>query len=237
MGSRKMEPEELEDHKRLNPKSKKTTIEAWPGQLATTYIEETRMEIELGRSLTSETTSHPTSWGQLVERMAFNLLGIDYILCSKDTIKHKTIPHYAGSPDCVKFDEGGTVVDLKSPFTLKSFITFARCKTITEVREKHDDGEKYYWQLLSNSILTDSKYCELIFFVPYQSQLQTIRDMASNVEIDQKRYAWIFFAEDNELPWLYEGGKYHNMYVIRWEAPKADKELLISRIKQANKLL
>lgn len=209
------------------------------GKPALTYIEEKNMERKLGRSLTSESNARPTTWGQLVEKRAFELLGTEYRLCSSETIEHPTLPEYwAGSPDLIKFDEGQTVVDIKCPYTLKSFCQFADCKTIEDIRDKHPDGEDYYWQLISNAILTNSKYAELIIYCPYKSELEEIRDLAANVDgASQNRFAWVGFAEDKELPYLLDGGYYENLNIIRFEVSEGDKNLLTAIVENASKLL
>lgn len=127
--------------------------------------------------------------------------------------------------------------DIKCPFTLKSFCNFADCKTIEEVREKHDSGENYFWQLVSNAILTGAKWAELIFYVPYQDELSEIRDMASNYEGDQNKVAWIQWATDEDLPYLIKGGHYKNLNVIQFEVTEADKAALTERVIAAGKLL
>lgn len=208
------------------------------GKPALTYIAEKNMERRLGRSLSIESNARPLTWGKMVERRAFDILGTEYKLCSADTIPHKehgTI--WSGSPDLVKFDEGRTVVDIKCPITLKSFCQFADCTTIDQVREGHPDGDDYYWQLVSNAILTNSKYAELIVYCPYQSELKEIREMASNYEGDQNKVAWINWSGDDDLPYLPDGGYYKNLNVIRFEVPKNDKDLLTEKVLAAGKLL
>ena len=125
------------------------------GKPALTYIEEKNFERKLGRSLTSEITARATSWGKLLEkRVLEELLGIDYRPSSAESIVHHVYGDiWAGSPDAQKYDEGGTIVDIKSTYTIKSFCQFAECETIEDVRENHPDGEDYYWQLVSNAIL------------------------------------------------------------------------------------
>src|SRR6267154_5796646 len=175
------------------------------GQPALTYIEEKNFERRLGRSIESESSARPLSWGKLVEGRVFDLLGLEYQLVSKETIAHPTISYWAGSPDANKFDEGKTVIDIKSPITLKSFCQLvdplykdlSGMDAINYVRNEHKDGDKYYWQLVSNSILTESKFAELIVYCPYQSELQPIRDRASHMD-DPKQYQfiWINNASD-----------------------------------------
>ena len=209
------------------------------GKPALTYIEEKNFERKLGRSLTSETTARATSWGKLLEkRVLEELLGIDYRPSSAESIVHHVYGDiWAGSPDAQKYDEGGTIVDIKSTYTLKSFCQFAECETIEDVRENHPDGEDYYWQLVSNAIITNSKYAELIVYCPYQSELQSIRDLAANIDGEQKNYYWIFTANDNELPYLKDNGFYKNVITFRFEVSENDKNLLTEKVLAASALL
>ena len=209
------------------------------GKPALTYIEEKNFERKLGRSLTSETTARATSWGKLLEkRVLEELLGIDYRPSSAESIVHHVYGDiWAGSPDAQKYDEGGTIVDIKSTYTIKSFCQFAECETIEDVRENHPDGEDYYWQLVSNAIITNSKYAELIVYCPYQSELQSIRDLAANIDGEQKNYYWIFTANDNELPYLKDNGFYKNVITFRFEVSENDKNLLTEKVLAASALL
>jgi len=208
------------------------------GAPALTYIEEKRMEKRLGRSLNTEISAKPTSWGKLVENRVFELLGLEYKLSSQETFVHPAVGNWSGSPDGNKFDEGKTVFDIKSPWTMKSFCQLADSKTIEELRENHKEGDTYYWQLVSNAILTDSKFAELIVYCPYKSELEAIREYARNYDgADQNKFAFINWAQDNELPFLMEGGHYKNLNIIRFEVPQADKDLLTEKVIAAGRLL
>lgn len=204
------------------------------GVPALTYIEEKNMERRLGRSLTTEVDARATTWGKTLERFAFEQLGFDYDLCSQDSIVHPTIPFWTGTPDVRKPNSVG---DIKCPLTLKSFcglvdqiIANQPELTIECIRENHSDGEKYFWQLVSNAILTDSEYAELIVFCPYQSQLPEIKLMADDVY-------WIANAEDHDLPYLIDGGYYSNINVIRLHVTQADKDRLTECVLRAGEYL
>ncbi len=211
------------------------------GVPALTYIEERNMALRLGRSLTTETNARPTTWGKCLEPLAFQKLGFDYELVSDVTITHPDIPYWCGSPDIVVIsspnDRTGRVGDIKCPQTLKSFCQFVDCmdapNPIEAIRANHSSGEQYYWQLVSNAILTNSDFAELIIYVPYRSDLDEIRLTAS----DNKAFKWIEYADDYELPWLIEGGHYQDLNVIRFHVPQSDKDLLTNAVIEAGKLL
>lgn len=217
------------------------------GKPCLTYISERNMERKLGRSLEVESNARPLVWGRVMESYCFNLLGTEYKLASQETITHPEIPYWSGSSDGNKFDEGKTVFDIKMPITLKSFCQLVEplykvpalegIEAINYIRENHKDGEKYYWQLVSNAILTNSKYAELIVCVPYLSELETIREIVRNFDGNQNPLAWIVFAEDNELPYLKDNGFYKSLNVIRFEVPEVDKLNLKYKVLEAGKLL
>lgn len=216
------------------------------GAAALTYIEETNFERRLGRSLTDEVNARPLTWGKLIEGRVFEILPMDYILSSTETVRHQTIPYWSGSKDGLKYDEGKTVIDIKSPITLKSFCQLVQplydgltgMDAMNAIRDNHKDGEKYYWQLVSNSILDNCKYAELIVYMPYESEIPDIKMMAQNVEPqDLSKHYWIAMANDSELPFIKDGGYYKNINIIRFEVPEEDKELLTNAVLKAGKLL
>jgi hypothetical protein len=208
------------------------------GKPALTYIEECNMERRLLRSVCDDVTARPLSWGLLVENIAFEKLGMEYTLTSQETDQHPTIPYWSGSRDGMKLDEGKTVIDIKCPMTLKSFCTLADCQTIEEIRDNHKDGEKYYWQLVSNAIINDCKFAELIVYMPYKKELDEIRELAQNMPQEYLyKFFWIANGNDEELPHLLENGHYKNINIIRFEVPQSDKDFLTERVLEAGKLL
>lgn len=237
MGSRDMTEEELYDYKKNFPKSRKKTIESWPGTAAKTFIEECNMERRLGRSLMSDTNSKPTSWGSLCENHVFALLGLEYSTISKQTITHPDYAFWVGTPDSICYGQENTVVDIKCPFTLKSFCQFVDSWErggITAIRETHNDGEKYYWQIVSNACLTGCNWGELIIYAPYQSELIPIQKLA---EFTDGKTRWVFYTNDNELPWIPENGHYKNINKFRFPIPEEDKKALEERVKIAGEKL
>ena len=211
------------------------------GKPALAYIEEKHFERKLGKSLSSDNDSKACSWGSLLEGYVFDQMGMEYKLCSTETIGHPEIECWKGSPDGEKFDEGKTVFDIKCPYTLKAFcqlIDYWQEGGMDAIRAEYRDGEKYYWQIVSNACLTGARYGELIVFVPYQSELEAIRELARNYDGEkQHRFRWIDLAADDEMPHLLDGGHYKNLNTMRFEIPLTDKQLLTERVKDASKLL
>jgi hypothetical protein len=216
------------------------------GSTAFTYIRETNMERRLGRSLEDEKTAKPLTWGKFLESRVFGLLGLDYTLSSQETDQHPTIKFWSGSKDGLKHDEGKTVTDIKCPLTLKSFCQLVDplydgltgMDAINKIRERHKNGDKYYWQLVSNSIINNTRFAELIVYMPYHSELEDIKVEAQQVEAqDLSKHYWIAMASEDELPYLNDGGFYKNLNIIRFEVPQEDKDYLTERVTAAGKLL
>lgn len=206
-----------------------------------TYVEEKNMERELNRSLKNETFAQALKWGKLLEKRVFDLLPIEYRLCSEDTFYHKTIKCWAGSPDCTL--EEKIVGDVKCPLTLKSFCRLVRplilglegMDAINWIRENHDDGEKYFWQLVSNACILGMKTCQLIVYVPYKSELEQIRELAR--EQPGNKLFSIINSEDTELPYLEDNGFYKNLNIIEFPVPEFDRNFLTNRVQLAEPML
>jgi len=249
-GEREMTAEELAARPKKGKGSRTTLIadRSIPGASYHTYIDECNLERELQRPLVNESSAKPLSWGKIAEKKAFQELGLDYQLVSSDTIVHPEFDCWSGSPDVNKFDEGNTVCDIKSPLSPKSFTTLVKplyklglsgLMAMEWIRANHDDGEKFYWQLVSNALLTNSKYAELIVYCPYKSELEGIRELVSQIDnpLDQRPFYWIYVATDEELPWLPDGGFYKNLSTIRFAVPESDKKFLTERVTMAERLL
>ena len=210
------------------------------GKPALTYIKQKKRERRLGRSIDNDSNARPLTWGKMVEAIAFEQLGTSYGLYSNKTLVHPTIGRWSGSPDGVNHSEPKAVIDLKCPITLNSFCDFADCNTIEDIRANHTSGDTYFWQLVSNAIISCLDYAELIVYCPYKSELEAIKDMCSPNSLDREdahKYAWIYYASDDELPWIPDGGHYKNINIFRFQVPQSDKDALTERVLRAINLL
>ena len=208
---------------------------------AITYIEEKKMERRLGRSIKTESNARPLAWGKMMERYVFDQLGTEYTLTSDVTDIHPIIPYWSGSKDGLKRRPNKAVIDMKCPMTLKSFCQLVDpiydglegIEAMNAVRDNHKSGEDYYWQLVSNAILNDVEYAELIIFMPYLSEIPAIRQLADG----NSAMYWLTYAEDDYIPYLIDGGYYQNINKIFFKVPQADKDFLTSRVELAGQLL
>lgn len=211
------------------------------GAPALEYIKEVNFERKIQRPLEKETDAKALTWGKCLEKVAFDALGLEYKLHSNTTIQHPTLKSWYGTPDATKGAAKTTkaVGDLKCPFTMKSYCNAITSTNVDVFREEHKDGEKYYWQVVSNGILTGSKFGEIIFFMPYARDMDKIKKHSIDMPYtkDKNEYAWIFHTPIEELPYLPDGCGVSNLHKIVFEIPKADIDFLTDRVTRAEGLL
>lgn len=201
-----------------------------------TYLKELSRAKRMGCYMSSDSSARSLTWGKLVEKRVFDLLPIDYKLTSKDTIVHPEIERYVGSPDGVSTD---AVFDIKCPYTRTSFCDLSEICEANDVELFKKEYPEYYWQLVSNAILTNKSKASLIFYLPYQKELDDIREMAMNntdVSLESKLF-WLANGLDEDLPHQPNESGYNNMYALIFEVTEEEKQSLIEKIKIAVSLL
>lgn len=202
------------------------------GAPALTYINEKNMERRLGRALKGDTDAKACDWGHVCEEYVLSMLGIEYSVIHKETIVHPDIDYWCGTPDSICYGQENTVIDVKSPFTLKSFCTFVDAWErggIEAIRNEHADGDKFYYQIVSNACLTGCNQGELVIFCPYERELEEIKNIALMGD-----YGWMQYAD---IPFLIEGRHYKHLNKFRFPIPDADKIALHNRVVEAGKML
>lgn len=208
------------------------------GAPALTYISEKNMERRFGVSLGQEKYSRSTLWGHFLEQRVHNLLGTDYESVGHITLGHPAIDFWKGSPDNKNIQKG-ICGDTKC-FERKAFAEYVDMLVMangdTEIFKA--EAPKEYWQLVSNAIILGMKYIQPIVYMPYESELEEIREMAYNYDgPDQFKFRFIAEAPISELPYLKDGGFYKNLNIFLFEVPQSDIDYLTSTVLAAGKLL
>jgi hypothetical protein len=206
-----------------------------------TYVKSRRQERNAGRALDGGSGGRATVWGSFVENWLMfkrpDIIGMEYTLTPQRTDVHPTIADWCGSRDGFNNDTGA-VIDIKCPYTMQSFCDFADCKNIDEVRAEHTDGDKYYWQLVSNACIAGVDKAELIIFCPNEEQLQGIQEYAVMGTHDFGNDVYFIGNGDvSELPYLPVTAKYSNVLRFAFDVPQADKDFLTERVQAAVKLV
>src|SRR5690606_39171938 len=132
-----------------------------------------------------------------------SLIGMEYKITSNKTDIHPTIKGWSGSKDLIV--EGVKVSDIKcyQPLNFGRYTNVINSKNIALFKEERP---KEYWQLVSNAIINKTPKAEAISFMPYESQLEEIREMAENYDgADQWKYRFISESHKSALPYLPDG--------------------------------
>ena len=228
-GSVPMTKDELIEHKKLFPKSRKKNKDGGFSEKGLTYIREKKLERRMGATLDTNAYSQSAAWGIACETVIFSHLGLDYKMQSQDTFLHtneKLSKYWSGSVDLTVPNE--KVAEIKC-YQRKNFGFYADCLMQKDVDLLRKDFPKEYWQIVSNAIIHNVDVGEAILFMPFESEMDDLRGMIE--ETWQTRF--IFEKENWELPCLPDDGYYNNIYIFTFEIPKQDKEFLTQRIKEA----
>lgn len=198
------------------------------GEKALTYIKEKKYERKLKRSINTDAQTRPTLWGTFLEGRVHSLLGLAYEHVNDVTLVHSKYNYWVGSPDFLK-RKTKVVCDSKCPQPKAFCELIENCSQGVEVFKK--EHEDYYWQLVSNAIITESEYIELIVYMPYESELEEIRAEAENFDgLDQYKYRFIAESSKHQLAYLPNDSDYKNLNVFRFPLIKEDAEFLEQKI-------
>lgn len=217
------------------------------GAPALTYIEEKRAERSLGRSIDLGATSNSLTWGKVMEHFCNKYhLDISYTLCSKITDVHPKFKFWSGSKDAVKID---TAVEIKC-FEPKNFYKLSMAilkfnEGLIDLDYFKNDAElkKIYWQVVSNAIILNKPFCEIISYTPSEKQLLEIREeieqtnVLEKLEIEPWQGRYIVEKELYHLTYIPEGIEFPNFNKMRFEVPAEDIIYLTGLVIKANNIL
>ena len=205
------------------------------GATAITYINERNLERKLGRSIETNAYSKDMAWGSFLENRVHDMLEFGYLLCSEQTKQHPSIAYWAGSTDLhfpkVKIGE----IKCYQP---KHFAEYTDAILKRDIKFLRDNCPQEYWQIVSNSIINNVPVGEAISYMPYQSELDELRELAENYDgADQWEYRFIAESPDMSLAFLPDNGYYKNLNRFEFEVPQEDKDFLTERVKLAGTML
>ena len=213
------------------------------------YIKEKKRESKLKREINTKAYTRPIIWGCICELYVFeNKLGLEYSNMNKvGRLNHVDIENWTGIPDTFRRVKR-IVGDIKCPSSLIKFCDLIESheEGVEVFKKNHSD---YYWQLISNSILTGADKAESIFFVPYLSDLEVIGDFVENLteedlpkDLDLHQIRFISdeidaYLENGKLPmsipYLPDDSGYKNFNNFIFDVPKEDVYFLTERVKKA----
>ena len=174
------------------------------------YIDQKKNEIKAGRQLSNQVRAVEFDWGNMCEAIAFaEINDFDYQLVSeKFRYQHPTFA-LTGVPDYLVKSKK-KVGDIKCPWTLNSFFDLIKLDTAQKLEKEKPE---YFWQLVSNAILTGSEVCELAIFMPTKSMISTIQHISeqSLMNEDSTKHYYFHKKNINEMPWTLDMATIHKM--------------------------
>jgi hypothetical protein len=240
-GKVKMTADELKIQKAEFPSSRATQKDGGFTAGGDTYIRERRIERRLERSLRSDVYSRAMFWGNLMEKVCFDILPMDYKLVSQEGKLHPEHKDFwGGTPDLIIPDL--LISEIKC-YQLKGFAEYTDMILEGSVELFKEKYAQEYWQIVSNAIICDVEYGEAISYMPYKAELEQIKHDIENTNLLERwnfePWQARFILEDkiSNLSYLNEGGYYKNLNIFRFKVPQEDKDYLTSRILEASQLL
>ena len=223
------------------------------GAVALTYIEEKRAERSLGRSIDLGKQSQATVWGKVMEYYCNKFhLGLEYSLCSKETLVHPKYKFWSGSPD---FKKPKTTGDIKCNEPKRHYQLSVNLIKLKDNLISLEDFKKLekevYWQVVSNCVLTNNPIGEIIAYTPTHDQLIEIREdwevdnyvsglnktLSEHLEVDFQYFHYLINKEFHNLPYIPEWSEFPNFTSVEFEVPSEDVILLTKKVVEANKIL
>ena len=212
-----------------------------PAASVQTYIDEVKISRQLGRSVKTQVKTQPMKWGNLMECVLFDLLGLTYKMNHKIPVLHPELGDYwSGTPDMVSTKPKVAENKCYEPLHFGKFSNALLTKDPEYIKENEPDA---YWQVISNGMILGIDTVELIAFMPYKSELIEIIKMVEETNfleingLELGDYYFLNEANIESLPYLPDDSKFSNVNSFEFEIPVKDKDFLMERMGYAiNKL-
>lgn len=212
-----------------------TDRKSW-GKPALTYIKQKKREKRLGIEMDIENTSHATSWGRAMEGYLYDThIEAEYVIRSNITTIHES-GLFGGTEDFLGLNE---IAEVKCPATRNAFCDLVDIIEEASVSNFKNTHNEYYWQCVTNSVVKNVDYAELIVFMPFESEMPAIIeyiDLIDDFQL-QKDIQWVLHEDIKRIPHIPDGCKYKNVNRFKFLVPAEDKAMVIEKTKLASYLL
>lgn len=205
-----------------------------PSTAVQTYIEEVHFSRLLGRSVKTEVKTQSMKWGNLMECVLFDLLGLNYKMSHKMPILHPDLPDYwSGTPDLISTKPKVGEIKSYEPLHFAKLSKVLLTEDAEVIKENEPDA---YWQVISNAMILGINTCEIIAYMPYKSELIEIIKKVEETNFLELNHLnlpdYFFLNEDNieSLPYLPDDSKLSNVNKFEFEIPEKDKDFLFERV-------
>lgn len=205
-----------------------------------TYIKEKIFERKMKRSLEMGAYGQSMAWGKFLEKRVNDNLPMNYQMLHKSTEIHPKFNYVAGSVDFLV--PGVKVAELKC-FEPKNFASYVSALMTMDLEHIKKEHAKEYWQMLNNSQIHKTPKMEAIVYMPYESEMEELREMAEDPEylsaIGMQPWEVRFIAErvSSELAVLPNDSEFKNLNIFEFDVPVEDVIFLNKKIIEAGKIL
>lgn len=210
------------------------------GKPALTYIQEKIYERKLKRSLDVEASSKPMLWGKFLESRVHDMLPLGWEHKFDETIVHPKYNFWSGSIDNVNRQEDsvGDTKCLQPKKFCEVVDCLTKCQELNDISLFRDEHPDKYWQLTSNACILGLNYIVPIIYMPYESELEEIRNSVENADLEEPwKYRFITESLKCELAYLPDDSEYKNLNIFRFPLDKLDANLLTQRVLEASLIL
>lgn len=211
-----------------------------PSEAFFTYVKEKMFERKLGRSLEMGSHSNSMVWGSFLEKRVFDNLPNNYEMVHKETFVHPEYSFLVGTPDFIVKNEKDVELKCFEPKNFASYVSALLTEDLEYIKKEHP---KEYWQIVQNSLILDVKKGEAIVYMPYESEMEEIRELANDETYygDLGLLPWqVRFIQEktnSDLAVLPDDSKFKNLNIFEFDVPESDKDFLINRAIRANNLI
>jgi hypothetical protein len=213
------------------------------GAGAITYIKDKIKELQLGRGLTLQVYKKEMIWGKCWEVYIHWQLGLEYKLIIDKTTIHPKYTFWSGSEDFQVEVDGGCISELKC-YQLSNHYDYVKCLQKGNIEDFKKEYKDEYWQIVSNSIIHNTKFGEAIAFMPSELDLIEMRRLLEETDYVEKhlkddpwKYRFIYEEDLYNLAFIPEHSDFPSMVKFRFVVPIEDKIFLTKQVINADKLL
>jgi len=205
-----------------------------------TYIEEKIFERRMKRSLEMGAYGQSMAWGKFLEKRVNDNLPFGYQMLHKTTKVHPKFNYVSGSVDFLVPEVKVAELKCFEPKNFASYVSALMTGDLELIKKEHP---KEFWQMVNNSQIHKTPKMEAIVYMPYESEMEEIRELAENPEylseIGMMPWEVRFIAEKpiSHLAVLPNDSVFKNLNIFEFDVPLDDVIFLNKRIIEAGKLL
>lgn len=205
-----------------------------------TYISKKIRERKMKRSLDMGKYGASMAWGKFLEKRVNDNLPLNYQMLHKSTTIHPKFNYVAGSVDFLVPNIKVSELKCYEPDKFSAYVSALMTYDTEHIKKEF---AQEYWQSLNNSQIHKTPKMEFIAYMPYESEMEDIRELAEDPEylsaIGMMPWEVRFITEkpNSQLAVLPNDSEFKNLNIFEFDVPINDVIFLNKNIISAGKLL